>query len=377
MDSASNGNAWAAPDGSHTEPGFSPPPLAAPVEPSAAASVPGWSTPTPPGATANDVPPPPPADHGIAPGAVSYAMYKPGIIVLRPLGFGEILDGGIKALRHNPKVMLGLNALIVLVSQVALFGLGYDYFSTIFSLDVVELETFQIGSILAFFVGAILSSLILTATSAVTSVSVGRSIIGERIPVGDAWKAAWKRTPTVLVMTLLMLGVGIGAYFAIILLTVLLAALHPVLGIIAAVLSALVVLVGALGLGVKFGLAIPAAVLEQLGPIKALRRSWRLTQGRFWPIMGVLVVATLITGVIQNVLSVPIMVIIPLAAVLSPTATSVAFMVALVLSSFLGVLISVVFVGGITAILYTDQRMRREGFDLTLSRAAMERLQTP
>jgi hypothetical protein len=37
----------------------------------------------------------------------------------------------------------------------------------------------------------------------------------------------------------------------------------------------------------------------------------------------------------------------------------------------------VVFVGGITAIVYTDQRMRREGFDLALTRAAMARVETP
>ena len=33
--------------------------------------------------------------------------------------------------------------------------------------------------------------------------------------------------------------------------------------------------------------------------------------------------------------------------------------------------------GGITAIVYTDQRMRREGFDLTLTRAAMARTESP
>jgi hypothetical protein len=304
-------------------------------------------------------------------------MYRPGIIVLRPLGFGEILDGGIKALRHNPKVMLGLNALIVLISQVVLFGLGYDYFNMIFSLDTLDESSFDMSAILAFFVGAIVSSLILTATSAVTAVSVGRSIIGDRIAVGDAWRAAWKRTPTVLLMTLIMIGAGLLAYAAILVPAIALAAINPGLGIGATFLLLFVVFVAVLWLAVKFGIAIPAAVLEKLGPIAALKRSWRLTTGRFWPIAGVLVVASIITGVIQNVVTLPVMVIIPLGAVLSPGATEALFIVAIAVASFLGVLISVVFVGGITAILYTDQRMRREGFDLALTRAAMARVDTP
>lgn len=379
MNSDSTPGAWAAPDGSaptpHVRPATSP--NVDPGTPAPDAAPQGWAAPAPPPAPGTAVPPPPPLDPGLAPGAVSYAMYRPGIIVLRPLGFGEILDGGIKALRHNPKVMLGLNALIVLISQVVLFGLGYDYFNMIFSLDTLDESSFDMSAILAFFVGAIVSSLILTATSAVTAVSVGRSIIGDRIAVGDAWRAAWKRTPTVLLMTLIMIGAGLLAYAAILVPAIALAAINPGLGIGATFLLLFVVFVAVLWLAVKFGIAIPAAVLEKLGPIAALKRSWRLTTGRFWPIAGVLVVASIITGVIQNVVTLPVMVIIPLGAVLSPGATEALFIVAIAVASFLGVLISVVFVGGITAILYTDQRMRREGFDLALTRAAMARVDTP
>ena len=49
---------------------------------------PGWAGYPPP-------PPPPP---------------KPGMIALRPLGVGEILDGSISAIRAHPRLMLGLSA---------------------------------------------------------------------------------------------------------------------------------------------------------------------------------------------------------------------------------------------------------------------------
>lgn len=370
MSTDASSGGWAAPDGSFADASPAAPPTPQAVPPPPDAAPPGWATPPPPNTPASA---PPALDPGIAPGAVSYAMYRPGIIVLRPLGFGEILDGGIKALRHNPKVMLGLNSLIVLVSQVVLFGLGYDYFSMMFNLDALDESSFRPGAIIAFFAGAVVASLILTATSAVTAVSVGRSIIGERIPVGDAWKAAWKRTPTVLLMTLIMIGGATLGYAIVLVPAALLIAVSPGIGIALMLLLGLGFVLAALFLAVKFGIAIPAAVLEKLGPIAALKRSWRLTVGRFWPIAGILLVASIITGIIQNVVTLPVMVIVPLGAILSPGATEVLFIVSIALASFLGVLISVVFVGGITAIVYTDQRMRREGFDLTLTRAAMAR----
>ena len=37
---------------------------------------------------------------------------KPGVVPLRPLGLGEILDGAVQTIRLNPKVMLGLSAIV-------------------------------------------------------------------------------------------------------------------------------------------------------------------------------------------------------------------------------------------------------------------------
>ena len=59
----------------------------------------GWGP--PPGAFR---PPPPPP--------------KPGIIALRPLGVGEILDGAISAIRGYPRMMLGLSAVVAAITQV-------------------------------------------------------------------------------------------------------------------------------------------------------------------------------------------------------------------------------------------------------------------
>ena len=44
---------------------------------------------------------------------------------LRPLTLGEILDGAVQTIRQNPKVMLGLSAVVNLVLSVVAVGLQY------------------------------------------------------------------------------------------------------------------------------------------------------------------------------------------------------------------------------------------------------------
>jgi len=39
--------------------------------------------------------------------------HKPGIVPLRPLQLGDILDGAVKAVRFNPKSMVGMSASFV------------------------------------------------------------------------------------------------------------------------------------------------------------------------------------------------------------------------------------------------------------------------
>src|SRR5689334_4132680 len=86
-----------------------------------------WSSPsgepTPP-----SYPPPPP---GSIPQGYQYgqpAWLQPGVVPLRPLALGDILDGAIKVVRRYPKPTLGLSAGIALVvtflNVLAVISLG-------------------------------------------------------------------------------------------------------------------------------------------------------------------------------------------------------------------------------------------------------------
>lgn len=334
------------------------------------------SAPPPQGAQ----PPPPPSGAPTAgthtyaaPTNAGYQYYKPGIIALRPLNFGEILDGSIKAIRHNPKVLVGLNALVVLIATVALFGLGYGYFAGLFTFDpTTDAEFINAGDLVSFYAGAFVSSLILTFVTALTSVSVGRSVLGKVAQPGDAFRAALKRFPVVLGITLLM-SLGMTVIMVVIIAAIVIAAmLNPVVGIIVAFLMIVAMIVGVVWASVKLSIAVPAAVLENLGPIQALARSWRLTQGRFWMIFAVILVAGIITSVIQQVVSVPVFFVLPLLGSSDPESISGLFIVVTAITTYVGMLIATVYLAGVTAVIYTDQRMRREGFDLVLARAAQE-----
>jgi membrane-anchored glycerophosphoryl diester phosphodiesterase (GDPDase) len=205
----------------------------------------------------------------------------------------------------------------------------------------------------------------------ISSVSVGRSVIGDVITPSDAWKRSMRRMPTVLAITLLMMLAILVAYAVIVGLVIVSALVAPWLAIIVGLLGGLGLIVLFVWLGIKLSITLPASVLERLGPVASMRRSWRLTTGRFWMILAVLLVATIITSVIQNVMTAPVSIFMPLMFLNSDAPPTALMLVLLAVASYVGMLLSTVFVASVTAVVYTDQRMRREGFDLVLAQAAV------
>lgn len=303
----------------------------------------------------------------------AYARFKPGIITLRPLSFGQLLDGGIKGIRHNPKVMLGVNALITLLSMIALFGFGAEYFSSAFNFDAAAAAEFDASAITGYVLGALLSAFIATMVTVVTSVSVGRSVMGEVISVKEAWSLSIRRLPAVVLITVLMSLAGTIAIAAVVAIAALVSVFSQGLGIALGVLLGLGLAVALVWAGIKLSLTLPVSVLERLGPIKSMKRSWTLTKGSFWIIFAVLLVASIITSVIQQVISAPVVVFLPLMILSGNEPSSLVFQLLLAGASALGAYVSYVYIASVTAIVYINQRMRREGFDLTLARAVEQR----
>lgn len=131
----------------------------------------------------------------------------------------------------------------------------------------------------------------------------------------------------------------------------------------------------AIWLSYRFSLASAVVVLENAGPVTALRRSVALVRGAWWRIFGITILGAMLAGAISWVIQLPFNIVgffavIP--AVVSqpahadgPSAGLVTAMVAAFLLMFIGGVVSQVFQIGFTqlvsALLYVDQRIRREG----------------
>ena len=307
---------------------------------------------------------------------------KPGIIPLRPIGLGEILDGAITYIRRNPKATLGLSAIVAGSSQ-ALLGIIGVWLNTSASqlttmrpqalnsfADVFGVIGPSLVALLLTIIITLLASLLLTGM--LTAV-IGRAVLGQPTTMGDAWQQALPRFPALLGASLLLILIIYPLSFAFA------AAVLVTPGALVAYLASdllggVLIFLGSVGvvavmawIYVTFALATPAIVLERAGVLDALRRSYALVRGSWWRVFGILLLAWIIAIIIQSVFQIPFG-----AAQFAIGATGSFILAQLVatVGAILAVTVVSPFSSGVPALLYVDLRMRREGFDLQLQNAA-------
>jgi hypothetical protein len=344
----------------------------APTPPTYGAPPPTYGTP-PPVPPAYGTPPPgygaPPPAYGPAPPAYgaqppypayppgygwAAAMAKPGVIPLRPLGIGEILDGALSTVRSNWKVLLGSAALIVGVYSLLDFILrlafvGSSGFATT-TYDVNGEPSFDVswaayGSLIPTEIVQFLGVLLVAAVSAVVT---SRAVLGER----PTWQQTWDRTRPLLGR---LLGVG-------------------VLVTLALLAGLIVCFVGIIYPWVIFSLSVPVLLLERTKVTRALGRSNELIRGAWWRTFWLLLLGYLLVSVISFAISLPLLIFGgAFSGIFSGTYTGgedVGMTALTVLSGFIVGVVTWPFVGCLVAVIYVDRRMRSEGLDLELQRAA-------
>ena len=299
-----------------------------------------------------------------------------GIIPLRPLSLGEIFDGAFRSIRANPRVMFGFSAIVVTVSvtistliQWYSFGwLGDALSSPTFGEDTFGAQ--DLTSMLVGYVALIVVSL--AATTVLTGVlilSVSRSVIGQQSSVAEIWQRAKPQIWRLLLLTLLVLAIlAVGPALWI----------GAVIGAIAleqAGLALFLAFVGLLGMVVWVAwistrtlLSTPALMLEKLGVIAGLTRGWRLSRGSFWRLLGIYLLTSVIVGVVASIIVGPASMIAMLVSV-NPYSDPLALAITGV-GSVLGSVLTTPFTAAVVALLYIDTRVRREGLDVELARAA-------
>lgn len=312
----------------------------------------GWSTPDPDDRTPPSGQPRPQYPRfPQGPGAPS-GHGKPGVVPLRPLSLGEILDGAITTMRKHAGVVFGASAVVALVSA-ALYLVAdlsvLDSLNQVVTIDQSATPEQQADQLLS----------TLGDTVTANGVAILITLLTQTFLAGFLTVVAGKA----------VLGQTIGAREAI---TELKPRLLPLFGL--TVLVTLIVMVGlvlcllpGIWLWVLFGLATPALILERGKVGHALTRSRELVRGAWWRVFGVLVLATVIVTVITLIIGIPFGV---LSGAFSATEMSVGDLLIVRLGDAIAQTIVVPFSALVTALLYIDQRMRKEGLDLELARAA-------
>ncbi len=306
---------------------------------------PGWTPPVEPGDAATPAPawtPQPEQQWGDqnSPWGAPPSM-KPGVIPLRPLALGEILDGAFSVIREYPKVVLGLSAIVVVVTQVIAFAVQYSSIrsgtvSTPFGSGALNADR-TLGFIVSAVGGLVLAGL-LTAVMA-------DAVLGRRATFGSVWARVRPRF-----WALLVASVVAGA--------------APFLGLFA-------LLVPGIFLWGVWALVTPALVLERISIGAALRRSWRLALPDWWRVWGIRTLSVIIGTVLVWVIMIPFA-----AAAFAIAAQrhdlGVVPISVLLLGGIVAGTITTPFTSGVLSLLYIDRRMRAEGLDVTLAQAAAQ-----
>ena len=115
-------------------------------------------------------------------------------------------------------------------------------------------------------------------------------------------------------------------------------------------------------------LAVPTLMLEPVGVFGALARAVRLTNHQFWRLLGLLLLVSLVVGVAGGMLRLPFS-ITGQVFLTSSDETGYGLLVYLLLTAVGSVISAAVlqpFSAAVSALLYIDQRIRKEAYDVEL-----------
>lgn len=324
-------------------------------------------------------PPPPPTRHAPSGGHPSPppSGWRPGVVPIMPLVLSDMFGGAARTMRNNPGATIGLGLLVSVAAAVptALVQLGVLNARLDVDVEVLNLLYTLVPTLFSFLAAQVLSGLIVRVVS--------EASLGTKMSIGEAWSATRGRLVPLIglgLLTGLILLLVAGVPFALIVWAAVAGANSAGAAVGLLLLGFLLVLAIVLLVNVKFLLAAPALVLEERGVIASIRRGFELTSGAgpFWRVFGINLLTNVVVFVIGLVLGAILL--IPLSFGLGYDALGFpdnGTVVAEALFSALGAAVTAPFAAGVLCLLYLDQRIRREGLDITMMAEAQRRASGP
>jgi hypothetical protein len=309
---------------------------------------------------------------------------KPGIIPLRPLSMSDIFNASVSYIRTNPKATLGMTTIVVVVAQVVTLLLQIGPLAATGVLSPASSDVFGqsdasqisdsaiIGLLLSSAAGTITTVLAGIVLSGLLTVVVGRAVFGATISIGDAWQRVRGRLLPLLGVT------ALEAVGAIVLIAV-------IVGVVA-VVSQIAGGAAAFVVGALFGLALVALlvylytmlsfaptliVLERIGVMPAITRSFALVKNDFWRVFGIRLLTVVVAGVVSGAVTVPFSLVGQIMLIVGQETSTIVIAVVLIsVGGAIGQIITAPFNAGVVVLLYADRRIRAEAFDLVLQTGA-------
>ena len=255
-----------------------------------------------------------------------------GAALPRPMGIGEILSTAFGFYQRHWRTLLAIAAVVVVPFTLLQYLFG-DQIRTrgeeTANGVVVETASWAVG--IAGLVTALAALLMfLVLTGAITR-AVAAEVVGEDPGVEQSYRFGFHRLGSVLLVSVL---VGLATVGGLILLVI-----------------------PGIYIGVRLAVSIEALVVEGRRGTQAMGRSWELVGGHWWHAFGTLLVAGLLTGVVNSLITLPV-------GDTSWFVQGLVAAVATVVTLPYGVLVGV--------LLYLDLRARKERLTLESLRADLQ-----
>jgi hypothetical protein len=260
---------------------------------------------------------------------------------LRPLGVGETLDAGLKLFRNRPREMV-LATLVPTIPAVIVFVLvqmSTGDPQAVFGTDeATGVNTVDGGNFVLYIGGTVVNTIVLLlannlALAGTMRISIG-TYLGEEISWRDSLRFAVSRWKPLTALVLI--------------------------SFVATLASIVACFLPSIWLTGIWAVAVPALLVEGTGPVRSLGRSNELVRGRFWPVLGTVVLAGLLASVLQGILLAPAIVLQLVQASIVVTAILTG------IGQLIGSALTLPYTAAVTAVIYFDLRVRKEGYDLEL-----------
>jgi len=268
---------------------------------------------------------------------MSEATGRPGGAALpRPMGIGEILSTAFQLYRRHWRTLLAIAAVVVVPFTLLQYLIGdqvrirgEETAKTVNGVVVVETSSWAVG--IAGLVTALAGLVMfLVLTGAITR-AVAAEVAGEDPSVEQSYRFGFHRFWSVLLVSVLV-------------------GLATVAGLILFIIPGIYI-------GVRLAVSIEALVVEGRRGTQAMGRSWELVGGHWWHAFGTLLVAALLTGLVNALITAPF-------SATNWFVQALVAAVATVVTLPYGVLVGV--------LLYLDLRARKEQLTLETLRTELQ-----